>query len=124
MVLTVTQNGRFLKFNKNLQVWVEVPEAIARQKVCQALQYRRRKGSLQNGVSLGCNEELRGPAQLVSHSAAVLGASFTRHEAFAPLPKPQPFAASAATKVEIDESDTDFISLLRTLSQSSAEGDR
>jgi len=34
--------GRFLKYEEHLEGWVEVSEAVARQKVRQAFQYKRR----------------------------------------------------------------------------------
>ena len=43
VVIAVLQTGRFLKYDKNSGVWREVSEETARQKVCQALQYRRRR---------------------------------------------------------------------------------
>lgn len=49
IVVAVMQTGRFLKFDKASQVWREVSETTARQKVCQALQYRLRRPVAQQG---------------------------------------------------------------------------
>jgi hypothetical protein len=119
VVLAVTQSGRFLKFNKNLNGWIEVPEAISKQKVCQALQYWQRRGKLQGDVPSGAHAELRGAP---SQNATALGAAYAHQPS-----EPQPPAAESiteTTQIEIAESDTDFIELLRTLSQGLGERDR
>jgi len=40
--VNTTGGGRFLKYEEHLEGWVEVSEAVARNKVRQAFQYKRR----------------------------------------------------------------------------------
>lgn len=45
VVDTVKELGRFLNIDKKARSWVEVSDNVARQKVCQAFQYHRRRDS-------------------------------------------------------------------------------
>jgi hypothetical protein len=132
VVLAVAQTGRFLKFDQGLQGWVEVPECTARQKVCQALQYRRRRDTSREDGIPSHNDDVhwfgeatqrhQSPQNVVAPAAHF--PSHSEDDRLSELQQPMTRShhshsqyAAESKQAAIDELDSDFLSILRELSQ-------
>jgi hypothetical protein len=148
IVNTVKEHGRFLKFDKSLQGWVEVSEVVARQKVCQSLQYHKRRGSSQVESSLlgeaipfgvesyeaaassnvasasvahlpGNDDDVLRPDTPASESDTAIAVALAAHrpEAMPDMGNVAPLPVGETKQGEPAESDSDFMSIIRALSQ-------
>jgi hypothetical protein len=142
---TVKEHGRFLKYNKGLRGWVQVSEVVARQKVCQSLQYHKRRSASQvessrlgeipleveSDEAAGSNVASASVARLPSNDDDVLRPDMPASESDmavaaaliaepAAIPDMGNMAALPADETkqgEPAESDSDFMSIIRALSQ-------
>jgi hypothetical protein len=143
VVFVIRQTGRFLKFDKSRQGWVEVPDVIARQKVCQALQYRRRRGSTPVDVAPPPQDnDQRFRAEPQRHQFSSVAEQYAcylqsigsalRSELQQPVAaaaargQHDPYGQGAATESnqgEYLEPDSDFLAIIRALSQGAHQQD-
>lgn len=91
VVVAIRQMGRFLKYDDHREGWVVVPEATARQKVCQALQYRRRQGEAAAQM-----EAMASTAPVNTVTATAAGAPVNPSAAAAAAAASVAFAATSA----------------------------
>jgi hypothetical protein len=142
IVDTVKEQGRFLKYDKSLQGWVEVSEVVARQKVCQSLQYHKRRGASQvesgplgeipfdveSGEAAGSNvasasvarmpsidDNVLRPDMLPSESDTAVAAALVAQPG--PMPDMGDMALLPTNETKQGEPDSDFMSVIRALSQ-------
>jgi hypothetical protein len=135
VVLAVKETGRFLKYDRNRHGWIEVSESVARKRVCQAFQYRRQRGSsdttrtfeeTSSSSEAGRAGEAHHPLpyaqgrvlpnHVISLPSVALANSVSQQGMF-PASPPQQQPGDG-----FNEADSDFQSVLRTLSRAPLYG--